>query len=512
MPHKSLTLLLTTALLTLAACASSPAEQPDQQDKEQQTMPDATQQPSLEGTWQGPLTVPGAQLTLVFHLDKTDDGTWNATMDSPDQGATGIPVSAVEHDGDKVTIAVVSIGGVFTGTLSDDGTAIDGEWSQGSSSLPLDLERTEAKEAKGVNRPQNPEPPFPYTVEEVKFAGGEPTKGTADAVQLAGTLTLPEGEGPHPAVVLLTGSGPQDRDEALAGHRPFWVLADYLTRHGVAVLRFDDRGVGESTGTFEDATIADFTQDAIAAAEFMAQRDDIKADAIGLVGHSEGANVAPRASNASDKVAFIVLLAPTAVPGHELLARQNRLVFEGLGMSAEGAQTYEKNMHAVLRKIVAVPLDKPVPDELRKELRADFNAAIDAMSPEDLAVYGVVDDNTRKVVLDQLVGQLTKPWMRSFLAMTPQKTFQKVDVPTLALFGAKDVQVSSEQNAPVLEEALGDDADATVETLEGLNHLFQPANTGLPAEYSQIETTLSPKMLETLVQWMAEKGYAEAGE
>jgi pimeloyl-ACP methyl ester carboxylesterase len=500
-------------------CASTKQEQkpmPDPNDQSAQDdsatpNEDATAQDRLGGTWQGALEVSGAELTIVFHLDKAgapdgdgsqSEGQWTGTMDSPDQGATGIPVSKVTLDANTVRLTVAEIGGVYEGTLVDDTKTIEGTWTQGTSSFALDVTRVASAKAKGVSRPQHPEAPFPYSVEDVEFAGGEPTSGTDDAVRLAGTLTLPESEGPHPVLILVTGSGPQDRDETIAGHKPFLVLADHLTRRGVAVLRYDDRGVGESTGAFKDATIADFTADAAAAVDFLAARSDIDADSIGVGGHSEGANVAPRASLINDKVAFLVLLAPTAVPGTELLARQNALVFEGMGMSAEGAKAYEKHMLESITRLLDVPLDEPVADELRAQLRADFEAAAKAMSAADRAIYGPTDPAEFDSVLDGLVGQLTMAWMRSFLAMTPVETFKRVDVPLLAVFGSKDVQVSAEQNAPVLRAALAEHPDATIEVLDGLNHLFQPAKTGLPVEYSTITTTLAPELLDAISAWL----------
>jgi pimeloyl-ACP methyl ester carboxylesterase len=524
---RNLTLLILVPLSF--GCASSGQDQSDAADLAEQSQ-QADQQAEQEdpamqddaaadaeraaGTWQGALEVSGAELTIVFHLDRADapegDGSeWTATMDSPDQGATGIPVSKVTVDGDKVRLDLAAIGGTYEGTLTDDGETIDGTWTQGGSSYPLVVERVGADEARGVVRPQHPEAPFPYTVKDVEFAGGEPTSATEGAVRLSGTLTLPDSDGPHPAVVLVSGSGPQDRDETLMGHKPFLVLADHLTRHGVAVLRYDDRGVGKSTGTFEGATIADFTADAAAAVDFLAKRSDIDAKSIGIAGHSEGANVAPRASLINDKVAFLVLLAPTAVPGTELLARQNALVFEAMGMSAEGAKAYEKRMLESLERLLEVPIDEPVSDELREQLRADFKAAAAAMSPEDRAIYGPTESAAFEKVLDALVSQLDMAWMRSFLAMKPVETFEKVDVPTLAVFGSKDLQVPDEQSAPVLRRSLAEHPDATVTVLDGLNHLFQPAKTGLPTEYSTISTTLAPELLDTIVGWLAKRELAE---
>ena len=241
----------------------------------------AAAQAEVVGTWHGSLEVPGASLPLVFHITETD-GSLSATMDSPAQGATGIPVDTVTFEDGHVSLSINAIAGGYEGDLVND--TLTGAWSQSGMSFDLTLERGEEGEVV-MNRPQEPKPPFPYAVEEVRIAS------SAAGVTLAGTLTLPDADAPAPVVVLISGSGPQDRDEALMGHRPFLVLADHLTRHGVAVLRFDDRGIGESTGSFATATSVDFADDVVSVVEFLDGRSDV--GPIGLIGHSEGGGWRP---------------------------------------------------------------------------------------------------------------------------------------------------------------------------------------------------------------------------
>jgi dipeptidyl aminopeptidase/acylaminoacyl peptidase len=267
--------------------------------------PGAAQEPDdvLVGRWEGSLDTGAGQLPIVFNITRGEDGSLTATMDSPAQGAFGIPVTAVSLEGSAVSLEVAAVAGGYAGTLSEDGSSIAGTWSQGPASLPLDVTRSDGDGAASVpDRPQEPALPLPYPWEEVRVPN------PAAGVELAGTLTLPQGPGPFPGVVLVSGSGPQDRDEALMGHRPFYVLSDHLTRQGIAVLRYDDRGVGESTGSFAAATSEDFTADALAAVSFLRDHPRVSPDAVGIVGHSEGGLIAPMAAIRSDEVAFIVMM------------------------------------------------------------------------------------------------------------------------------------------------------------------------------------------------------------
>lgn len=415
----------------------------------------------VAGTWTGTLDAGVQKLRLVVRLEAVDGG-YTATMDSPDQGANGIPVTEVEVTDRGVRFRVPSVSGRYEGTWTEAGE-LTGTWSQSIASLSLDLKKGEAEAPK---RPQEPKPPFVYATEDVTFDGGA-------GVTLAGTLTLPVGEGPHPAVVLVSGSGPQDRDSTLMGHKPFLLLADRLTQAGMAVLRYDDRGFGSSTGNFAAATTQDFARDAVAAHGFLAARDDIRADRVGIVGHSEGALVATLATPQAD-VAFVGLLAGPALRGRELLVSQVGALAKAAGSSDAEVQTTQQMQGRILDLVMASS------DE------ASLRAAVKEAGLSNPAV-------------DAQLGAMSSPWYRAFLALDPAPALATLDMPVLALFGSLDVQVTAADNAPVMRKALEGQPDASVEVLEGLNHLFQPATTGMPTEYATIETTMAPAALDRIV-------------
>ncbi|MDW8107233.1 MAG: alpha/beta fold hydrolase, partial [Armatimonadota bacterium] len=272
----------------------------------------------FEGVWWGVLEAGGQRLRLVFRISRTTDGGWTASIDSPDQGAQGIPVSAVQIEGRQITLKSELVQGEFVGALSADGKQLEGVWRQSGGEFKLTLARGEPPKPK---RPQEPQPPFPYRTEEVRVPNRKAK------IELAGTLTLPEGKPPFPAIVLLTGSGAQNRDEEVFGHKPFLVLADFLTRAGYATLRMDDRGIGGSGGEFGRATTFDFAEDALAAVRYLRNRKEIDRKRIGLLGHSEGALVgAIAAAQAPREVAFLIMLAGTGVPGEQVLYRQAELM------------------------------------------------------------------------------------------------------------------------------------------------------------------------------------------
>lgn len=432
------------------------------------------------GTWAGTLDAAGQRLRLVFHIERDSAGALSGTLDSPDQGAYGLALSAVESSGsDSVRFELRMVGGEYTGQLSADGAQIDGSWSQGGGRIPLRLERADP-EALAPKRPQEPQPPFPYAIEPVTFDNVEA------GVRLAGTLTVPEGEGPFPAVALISGSGPQDRDETVFGHRPFLVLADYLTRRGIAVLRYDDRGIGESTGDFAAATTPDFAEDARAAVEWLREDPRIRPDAIGLVGHSEGAIVAPIAADRSDDVAFVVLLASTGMPGRDLLVDQGEAINRASGLP----ETVIEQRAAAQAKVLDAVLESEDDSVAAERARAALAEAGLTGAAADAQVQGLVT-----------------PWMRYFLVYDPLPALRELDVPALALYGEKDTQVPPASNAPAVEEALreGASGDYTVTVLPGLNHLFQPAGTGAPSEYAGIEETMSPAAMDAIATWIEER-------
>ncbi len=441
---------------------------------------------NVPGIWQGTLVVPGGQLRVVFNITQQPDGTLAATIDSPDQGATGIPVSEVRLEGDSLWVDVKAIAASFQGEIENDST-IAGVWQQSGVSLPLDLKRVE--KAPQVRRPQEPEQPYPYHEEEITF------KNEKDGITLAGTLTLPDTAGQFPAVMLLSGSGPQDRNETVFGHRPFLIIADYLTRNGIAVLRYDDRGVGASTGDFSTATTQDFVTDAMAAVGYLLTRPEINSSRIGLIGHSEGGLVAPLVASQSSDIAFIVLLAPPAVTGQELLQLQAELITRASGVSEATIEEYL----ALQDRILKIARESNDVEKARGQIKAILEQALAEMSEEEQNAIGLNAE-----LIDEQVDEVLSPWFRYFLSYDPRPTLSKVRCPVLVLYGEKDLQVPPKENVPELEMALkgGGNKDYTIKVFPGLNHLFQTADTGSPREYGTIEETINPTVLETIAQWI----------
>jgi fermentation-respiration switch protein FrsA (DUF1100 family) len=443
----------------------------------------------VEGLWQGPLKVPGGELRVVFHVNKAADGKLTATMDSPDQSATGIAVDECAFSKGKLTLTAKAIGGGFEGTMKNDST-IDGKWSQAGMSLPLTLKRIDKLEA--VNRPQEPKPPYPYKEEEVTV------ENKTAGFTLAGTLTEPDSGGPFPAVVLITGSGPENRNEEVFSHKPFLVLSDYLTRQGIAVLRCDDRGVGKSGGDSHSATTADLATDALAAFQYLKNRKDIDTKHIGVLGHSEGGIIAPIVANEAPDVAFVVLMAGPGVPGDSVLMLQSWLVAK-----AEGASDSTLKKSAIAQRAL-LNLAKSNLDSaaLAAKLKPLLKEAMSHLSPADSQALSSADTSNQAV--EQQVKQVLTPWFHYFLNYDPRPALMKLKQPVLAINGDRDVQVAPKENLAAIEAALkaGGNKDYLVKELPGLNHLFQTATTGGVSEYAKIEETISPTALKVMADWI----------
>lgn len=450
--------------------------------------------PPVTGTWQGRLELAGGGLRVVFQIRRGEDGALAATMDSPDQGATGIPVSRVELVGDTLRLAVAAAGGEYEGTLAEP-DRLEGEWRQSGTTFPLELRRVDPDDVEGPRRPQEPERPLPYGVEEARYENPEA------GIVLAATLTLPEGEGPHPAVLLISGSGPQDRDGTAYAHRPFLVLADHLTRRGIAVLRADDRGVGESGGSFPDATSGDFASDARVGVTYLKGRPEVDPGAIGLVGHSEGGLIAAMVARRSEDVGFLVLLAGPGLPGEEVLYLQGAAIARAMGASDEQVERQRREQEELFR----IVKEEEDPEARLARLKRVLRDRLASMSAAARAASGVPSDASgREEWLDLQLRSAASPWFRFFLRHDPRDDLRRVSVPVLALIGTLDLQVPPGENLPEIEEALvrGGNRDVTAMELEGLNHLFQHARTGSPAEYARIEQTMAPEAMEVVAQWI----------
>jgi uncharacterized protein len=448
----------------------------------------AAENRSPEGNWMGTLELPGAaKLRICFRITRGPDGAFKSVLDSPDQGARDIPISRTIMKGDSLILRSAMIGGVYEGMLSKDGKSMTGTWKQGGQAFPLGM--THVNELPAVSRPQEPKPPFPYTEEPIEFRN-EDAK-----ITLAGTFTKPSGTGPFPAVVLVSGSGPQDRNETVFDHKPFLVLADHLGRNGIAVLRYDDRGVGASKGDFQSAVTPDFASDAEAAVRALRARKDVDSRRIGVLGHSEGAMVAPMVAAKDGKLAFVVLLAPPGMCGADLLPLQAGAISRADGIPdaviAKNASS-QKRMFGVI-------LEEKDPAKAEVRLRQILSEQLSAMPEEQ--------KKAAEAQIEAQIKQVLSPWFRYFLASDPAAALQKTRCPALALWGEKDLQVPPKENLPLVRSALekGGSGNVAVEILPGLNHLFQTCKTGSPSEYFGIDETFAPAALKTITKWIRER-------
>lgn len=439
----------------------------------------------ISGQWNGILKVQGIQLRLVFNIEKTDTG-YKSTMDSPDQAAFGIPVGSTTFEEGVLKMTVSNARIAYEGTLEDEELII-GVFTQAGQPFPLNLNKGEPAE-ENPKKSQEPSEPYPYLSEDLTF------ENTKDEVTLAGTLTLPQSGDKFPAVVLVSGSGPQNRDEELMGHKPFLVLSDFLTRNGIAVLRYDDRGTGESTGNHSLATSADFANDAAAAVAYLKTRKEIDQTKIGLAGHSEGGIIAPKVAVMDEEVAFLILMAGTGIPGDQLLLLQQRMLGKASGMTdtqLEENDIISKKAFALVKK--SSNLERDLSDLMSETFRS---------IPKSQVPSGMTEAD----FVNAQVNQMTSPWMQYFIQYDPAPTLEKVTCPVLAINGSKDLQVAPKENLEAIQAALerGGNDQVTIVEIPELNHLFQESNTGMPSEYASIEQTFSPVAMEEILKWINE--------
>ena len=444
------------------------------------------------GHWMGTMSAAGAELRMRVDLT-VEDGTLAATMFSVDQGNAEIPIASVTATGASLSMTMPMIGGSYEGTLSDDGQKIEGTFKQMGAELPLVFERMTDEEAN-AGRPQDPVEPYPYVAEDVRYPN--PDGGHT----LAGTFTRPSEGGPFPAVILITGSGPQNRDEALMGHRPFLVLADHLTRRGIAVLRFDDRGVGESTGDFATATSPDFASDALAGVAYLKTRDDVDPAVIGLAGHSEGGLIAPIAATQSEDISYIVLMAGPGVNGERILYAQGALIARAGGATEDQIGRSRAQQEAIYDILKSETDPARAAEALTESVRGTFETLTDA----ERAQAGITDEASFDQVVAAQIQQVNTPWFRYFLTYDPAPVIEQVTVPVLAINGEKDLQVPYEENLREIEAALqrGGNTNYEIHALPDLNHLFQHSETGAPSEYGNIDETWSVESMELIAEWI----------
>lgn len=439
---------------------------------------------SIAGSWYGLLDVQGSKLRLVLNVKQEITGDYSMTMDSPDQGARGIPVNSVKYENGNLAIQVSSIGMSYSAEVRND--SIVGIFSQGLFQTSL----TFVKQGVKRNRPQEPQAPFRYKSEDITF------HNKAANLTLAGTLTYPSIGTNFPVVILITGSGAQNRDEEIMGHKPFWVIADYLTNQGIAVLRFDDRGVGKSGGDFTKATTEDFSADVLAAVNYLKGRKEFNPNNIGLIGHSEGGTIAfMLAGRNQAKIAFIVSMAGTALDGVSVLERQRELLSLAYGASKEQIAEQEELIAKMLTVIESQPCE---------QIARDAQNIAKSILPENLKL--------NEYAINQMVMELEKlssPWMKYFLQYDPAVDIAKITCPVLAINGAKDLQVDAKHNIGKIKSVLANNKNLETIIYPSLNHLFQHCQTGLPAEYGEIEETIADEVLKDMSDWIKKVSKAD---
>ena len=440
----------------------------------------------IAGIWNGTVKLgEDKEISFIFNIKKIDKN-YVTDLSIPAQRVAGLKPQKTTFENGILQIDGTNLGIKYEGKFNTTSQQFEGKFSEGANTLPLNLKEGKLKLESKNNRPQEPVKPYPYYEEEVVFENKEAN------VSLAGTLTLPGNDEKSPAVILISGSGPQDRDETFANHKPFWVLADHLTRQGIAVLRFDDRGVGKSTGNFSSATTKDFSTDVISAVKYLKSRSDIDPDNIGLIGHSEGGIIAPLAANQTKDVSFMVLLAATGIPGSEISLMQS-LSMRPFPVPNEAA--YEQ---AIRKAIEIAASDNELPT-IKKELTIHYNKTI---APILKPLVG--NDAKVNEIIGGLIEMRTTPWIRYFYNYNPAAEIEKLKIPVLSLHGSKDTQVNAKINQNGIRQSLikGGNQDYKIIELENLNHFFQECETGKMDEYQKIEQTVSPIALKEISSWI----------
>lgn len=448
----------------------------------------SVQAQELSGYWLGAIDIQGQKLRIAFNISKEGD-VYKTTMDSPDQKAKGIPTQTKSMTSEHIEVQIPNMAVVFTGKLSS-ASVIDGTFTQGNMNFPLILNK-ETPPNLGQTRPQTPKKPYPYSSEDIYF------ENSKAGIKLAGTLTKPNTTGRFPAIILISGSGPQNRDEELMDHKPFLVLADYFTKLGYAVLRYDDRGTYGSEGDFKTSTSLDFADDTEAAVNYLKTRSDIDNSKIGLMGHSEGGLIAPLVASRNKDVAFIVLLAGPGVSGEIIIADQSAEISRINGENEDNITSSTEITKLTFDYLETIKDRDDRHTLLSKYLTKLIDERSDFSTPAGMP---------KEQFIQAQVGQLCSPWMTFFLYYNPQDALKKVSCPVLAINGSKDLQVKSSLNLPAIEKALKSSPSKTYKTIESpeLNHLFQECKTGSPNEYQTITQTFSPIALKTISDWMNE--------
>jgi uncharacterized protein len=456
---------------------------------------------NITGNWQGNLDVQGNQIPIVFHIKKDSLNKWMASFDSPKQNAYNLACSEVILKNDSIILMMAILNGKYAGLLNTDKSQITGTWFQGAGSLPLMVNKT-SETIKEQKRPQTPRPPLPYHSEDVLYTNAD------KSIQFGGTLTYPKTDslkGPeathsYPAVVLITGSGQQDRDESIYGHKPFAVIADYLTKQGFVVLRVDDRGIRKTTGIFSEATTMDFAKDLEAGLDFLEKQPMVNKNKIGLIGHSEGGMIAPIVADERREIKFVILLAGPGIPIIDLMQQQIEAVSISNGDLPAEATANGQLMHIVWEEAAKNEDSATTVQHIRVKIES-WSKTLD---PVTLAKFKSQSTAGLDNLITQAMAALNSKWYKYFISFNPQPYLEKLDCKVLALNGSKDVQVIAAPNLKGIKQSLQKSKSPKYDIVEipGLNHLFQSCIKCNPAEYNDLEESFSPIALEMMGNWL----------
>jgi pimeloyl-ACP methyl ester carboxylesterase len=447
----------------------------------------------VSGIWEGKLNV-GVELRLVFHFNKNNDGTYTGTMDSPDQNAKGIACSKVTVTADSVIAEIKMINGAYKAAIANDST-LSGKWVQGTGSFPLIIKHVE-KASEIKPKPQTPQPPFNYNSEDVEYNNAD------SSIHFGATFTYPKTGGPFVTAILITGSGQQDRDETILGHKPFAVIADYLTKNGYAVLRIDDRGMGKTSAVnIKNATSADFAKDVEAGLAYINSRKEVDKNKIGLIGHSEGGLIADIIASRNKNIDFVIMLAGPGTKGDVLLADQTHEILMSGGVSKVAVDAYKTAYENILQNALQMDTAAAITASLNY-----FKEWKQKTDPKLLKELAIDNDTTANEMIRQMTVQFSMPWFKYFLQTNPTDYIKQFKCKVLALNGSKDIQVLPQQNLTAIKSALEKSKSKKFEVheLPGLNHLFQHCNVCTIQEYAQLDETFAPEALDIIAKWLNE--------
>lgn len=444
---------------------------------------------NIQGFWQGQLKNELQRIDLQFGFSyDSSKNSYIAYLTVPQQMIIRLKINKISVAEDSIKINISNFAAKYNGKIIDDDSII-GNWYQSGMSLPLSLHRIAESDTFSFNRPQNPLPPFPYISKDIEFNNKQ------DKIKLAGTITLPDSNSKHPAVVLISGSGPQDRDESIALHKPFALIADRLTKAGIVVLRYDDRGVYKSEGNFATATTFDFANDARAAINWLKNQPFVDKNNIGVIGHSEGGIIAFYLASIEKNLKFAIALAGVTIPCDQLLALQLKKMMDLYGVPTLITDAYY-NFNLQALQIIKTETN----DKWQNILDSLYNKNFNSFDSSLLSKY-----NINKSLINQLIFSYNNPWVKTFINIDPSDYLKNLKCNTLALFGSKDVQVPAIENQNRFHQiATCTEKNCVVEsmTFEGVNHLFQHANTGSTEEYALIEETMSEELIKTIIDWI----------